>query len=132
MDHFFQELNVKLHTEVMGNDLCITISGGDRPHIGSIAIADPRKSLTGDGSTSATVSTYNFTGHKDYEVADVIALAVASKKNCRTVVVCVEKDGNGWTDEYLRATPPPGGTRRQLVAFRVQSVSGRDKTLILR
>ena len=50
----------------------------------------------------------------------------------RTVVVCVEKDGDGWTDEYLRATPPPGGTRRQLVAFRVQSVSGRDKTLILR
>ena len=88
MDHFFQELNVKLHTEVMGNDLCITISGGDRPHIGSIAIADPRESLTGDGSTSATVSTYNFTGHKDHEVADVIARAVASKKNCRTVVVC--------------------------------------------
>ena len=50
----------------------------------------------------------------------------------RTVVCCVEKDGDGWTDEYLRATPPPGGTRRQLVAFRVQSVSGRDKTLILR
>ena len=50
----------------------------------------------------------------------------------RTVVVCVEKDGDGWTDEYLRATPPPGGTRHQLVAFRVQSVSGRDKTLILR
>ena len=51
----------------------------------------------------------------------------------RTVVVCVEKDGNGWTDEYLRATPPPGGTRRRLVAFRVQSVSGRDhQALILR
>ena len=50
----------------------------------------------------------------------------------RTVVCCLEKDGDGWTDEYLRATPPPGGTRRQLVGFRVQSVSGRDnQTLIL-
>jgi len=39
----------------------------------------------------------------------------------RTVVVCVEKDGNGWTDEYLRATLPPGGTRRRLIAFCVQS-----------
>ncbi len=36
----------------------------------------------------------------------------------RTVVACVEKDGDGWTDEYLRVTPPPGGTRRRLIAFR--------------
>jgi threonylcarbamoyladenosine tRNA methylthiotransferase MtaB len=49
----------------------------------------------------------------------------------RTVVVCVEKDGNGWTDEYLRATPPPGGTRRRLVAFRVQSVAGQDNHALI-
>ena len=37
-----------------------------------------------------------------------------------SVVVCIEKDGNGWTDEYLRASPP-GGKRRSLVPFVVRS-----------
>lgn len=72
----------------MGNDLCITLGGGDRPHIGCVAIADPRESLKGDGSLSATVSTFNFTGHKDDEVANLIACSVARRLNKRVVVVC--------------------------------------------
>lgn len=88
MDKYYEKLHVKLHVEKMGEDLCVTICGGDRPHIGSIAIADPRESLSGDGSISATVSTFNFTGHKDDVVANRIAFALSAKQNCRVVVLC--------------------------------------------
>ena len=88
MDRYYKELRIHVHSEEMGKGLCVTICGGDRAHIGSVAIAEPRPSLTGDGSISATVSTYNCIGHKDGEVADAIAQALASRLNRRTVVVC--------------------------------------------
>lgn len=88
MERFFEELGIHVHTEEMGDGLCVNIYGGDRAHIGSVAIAEPRPSLTGDGSISATVSTYNCVGHKDGEVADAVAGALASRLNRRTVVVC--------------------------------------------
>jgi len=87
MDKYYDDLRVRVHAEEMGTGLCITICGGDEPHIGSVAVAEPRESLSGEGR-SATVSTFNFTGHKDDEVANVIALAVASRLDRRTVVIC--------------------------------------------
>ncbi|MBQ6322362.1 MAG: hypothetical protein IJI24_05770 [Lachnospiraceae bacterium] len=88
MDHDYDKLRIHVHTEMMGDDLCVNIYGGDRAHIGSVAIAEPRPSLTCDGSISATVSTYNCLGHKDGEVAEAVAQALASGLNHRTVVVC--------------------------------------------
>lgn len=88
MEKYYDELRVRLRAERMGDDLCIMISGGDAPHIGSVAIAEPRESLRRDGSRSATVSTFNFVGHKDDEIANAAAHAVAAQANCRTVVLC--------------------------------------------
>ena len=48
----------------------------------------------------------------------------------QTVQTCVEKDGNGWTSEYLYAKLPPGFTRRQLVEARVSAIEA--DTLIVR
>lgn len=45
MDQYYENFRVRLHAEYMGSDLCITICGGDSPHIGSVAIAEPRESL---------------------------------------------------------------------------------------
>lgn len=88
MDQYYENFRVRLHAEYMGSDLCITICGGDSPHIGSVAIAEPRESLNGDGQPSATVSTFNFLGHKDNEVADALAYTVSSQLRCRVVVLC--------------------------------------------
>ena len=88
MEKYYDGLRVRLRVERMGDDLCIMISGGDAPHIGSVAIAEPRESLRRDGSRSATVSTFNFVGHKDDEIANAAAHAVAAQANCRTVVLC--------------------------------------------
>ena len=69
-----------------GADCTIVLSGGDAPHVGSVAMAVPRPSLTGVGR-SATVSTLNRTGHKDDFLANPIAHAVAARLDC--VAVCV-------------------------------------------
>ena len=88
MDRFYEALRIRVHVEEMGGHLCVTIAGGDQPHIGCVAIAEPRPSLIDDGSTSSTVSTYNFPGHKDDEVANRVAHALAAHLERRTVVLC--------------------------------------------
>ena len=69
----------------MGDDCAIALRGGDKAHIGSVAMAVPRPSLTGVGR-SATVSTLNRMGHKDDFLANPIAHAVAERMDC--VVTC--------------------------------------------
>jgi len=46
----------------------------------------------------------------------------------REVLVCVEKDGYGWTGEYLRCGPFPVGLRRSLARFLVRGLEGRSLT----
>ena len=59
--------------------------GGGRSHIGSVAIAQPRPSLRGDGSVSCTCSVWNQPGHKDEAVARPVAERLCRALN--TVVV---------------------------------------------
>ncbi len=69
-----------------GKDISICIFGGDVPHIGAVAVAVPRKSLTGDGSNSASASVICITGHKEDEMARQIALDFSSKFICNVTV----------------------------------------------
>ena len=69
----------------MGDDCLVSLRGGDKAHVGSVAMAMPRPSLTGVGR-SATVSTLNRTGHKDDFLANPIAHEVAARMDC--VAVC--------------------------------------------
>ncbi|MCK5569432.1 MAG: hypothetical protein KAJ15_06930, partial [Spirochaetes bacterium] len=57
----------------VGNELIAVVEGGDKPHIGSIAIAVPCLSLRDNSSPSSTVSVYNFAGHKDDRIASPLA-----------------------------------------------------------
>ena len=70
----------------VGNDICIAVWGGSRPHIGSVAVAVPRPSLKNPDTRSATSSVFNFTGHKDEPVARTIAERVAARCNMAAVV----------------------------------------------
>jgi hypothetical protein len=47
----------------VGADLVVTIGGGSRPHVGAVAVAQPRPSLKGDGTVSATASVIALLGH---------------------------------------------------------------------
>jgi hypothetical protein len=71
---------------VSGCGINVYIGGGEKPHIGTVAISQPRLSLKGDGNISCTTSVFNLLGHKD----DYIAVPVAEdlcKKTNQTVVV---------------------------------------------
>ena len=63
----------------------ILLYGGQSPHIGCTVLAEPRPSLTGDGSASATASVLNVCGHKDEAVCRLLAETVASRTGRVTV-----------------------------------------------
>ena len=71
----------------VGNELIAVVEGGDKPHIGSIAIAVPCLSLRDNSSPSSTVSVYNFGGHKDDRIASPLADLIARALNRVTVVL---------------------------------------------
>jgi phage gp45-like len=81
-------LPYKLSAEVklIGSDLLVVITGGDTPHIGSVAVAMPRPSLQNRRVMSATSSVYNVPGHKDQVIAQRISEVLSARLN-RTVVV---------------------------------------------
>ncbi|HHY04507.1 MAG TPA: hypothetical protein GX534_04915 [Thermoanaerobacterales bacterium] len=64
----------------------IYVGGGERPHIGTVVISEPRESLKNAKTISCTTSVYNFLGHKDDFIAVPIAEAICINTG-KTVVV---------------------------------------------
>lgn len=81
---------VTLTAEVipMGEDLCVAVTGGDRPHLGSAALAVPHPGITDPSLPSATVSTLNLPGHRDDHLANRMAKALASALERPAAVLC--------------------------------------------
>lgn len=69
-----------------GKEISLNIVGGILPHIGAVAVAEPRASLKGDGSRSASCSVLCMLGHKDDMLAREAALRLATVTDSRTVV----------------------------------------------
>jgi hypothetical protein len=70
----------------IGPDLLVAIWGGEKPHIGAVAAAQPRPSLKDPAVTSATASVICFVGHKEDELAKRAAETLAAAIEGRTVV----------------------------------------------
>ncbi len=70
----------------IGPDLLVAVWGGQRPHIGAVAAAQPRPSLKDPAQPSASASVLCYVGHKEDLLAREIALAVASSVNSAVVV----------------------------------------------
>ncbi|AWI05285.1 hypothetical protein [Clostridium drakei] len=81
-------IKINLKAILIGNDLCIIISGGDSPHIGSVTLSIPRPSLSDFKKRSATTSILNLVGHKDDEAARYVSHAISSKLNKNVVTTC--------------------------------------------
>lgn len=73
--------------ETEGNGVCLFVRGGEVPHVGGVAMAVPRPSLTGTG-TSCDVHQLCAPGHKDVDIAASIARRVSSRL-CEVAVVTV-------------------------------------------
>ena len=70
----------------VGQDVIVAIFGGERPHIGAVALADPRPSLRNPEATSATASVLCLTGHKEDAIVKSASERLAAAAN-RPVVV---------------------------------------------
>ncbi|MGD8524504.1 MAG: hypothetical protein PVF56_25390, partial [Desulfobacterales bacterium] len=53
----------------IGPDLLVAIWGGEKPHIGAVAMAQPRPSLKDPEVTSSTASVFSYVGHKEDDLA---------------------------------------------------------------
>jgi len=71
----------------IGSDLLVILSGGDTPHIGSVAVALPRPSLADAGKISSTSSVYNVVGHKEQAIAQQVSEVLSAQLNRQVVVI---------------------------------------------
>lgn len=78
----------------IGPDILVYVWGGERPHIGAVAAAQPRPSLADASRTSATASVLSYVGHKEDGVAKEMAEAISSRFNTNAVVTV----GIHWDD----------------------------------
>lgn len=70
-------VNVSVH-DTNGWGLAVFVRGGDRPHLGGVALASPGAEIHGRKLSSCDLWTITVPGHKDAELAQKIA-----KKICK-------------------------------------------------
>ncbi len=81
-----RDLVVEAEAVWIGPDLLVWIWGGERPHIGAIAAAQPRPSLRDPARTSATASVLTFLGHKEDGVVKMASERLAAALDTHVVV----------------------------------------------
>jgi len=87
-------VGLRMEAVRMGEDYCLVVTGGDRPHLGAVALSTPRPSLADSRKISASTSVLTLVGHKEDDVAKKIAQQYAAKLNRQVVVACgVHLDG---------------------------------------
>ena len=64
----------------------MAVWGGEKPHIGAVAVAQPRPSLKDPEVTSASASVFCMVGHKEDELAKAAAEIMAATLNTQVVV----------------------------------------------
>jgi hypothetical protein len=62
-----------------GDDLVIVIGGGERPHIGSLVLAQPRPSRNRPGEYTPSISVVTIPPHKEEPMARSVAEAVSGR-----------------------------------------------------
>ena len=83
----------------IGNDYLVYLWGGEAPHIGAVAAAQPRPSLVDPAQTSASSSVLTYVGHKEDVVVKQVAEELSSALNENIVVTAgihwdnIEKSG---------------------------------------
>jgi cell division GTPase FtsZ len=81
--------------------LIVSLVGGEKPHVGAVAISIPRPSLKNSSKFSATTSIFTITGHKDDELAKPVAERLA-KEFTQTVVVIAGVHIDRASDDDIR------------------------------
>ena len=78
--------NLSASVRLIGKDVLVAIWGGEKPHIGAVAIAQPRPSLRDPAVTSSSASVICLVGHKEDEMAKAAAEIMAAVLETHVVV----------------------------------------------
>ncbi len=82
-----ESYRLSANVQLIGKDLMVAVWGGEKPHIGAVAVAQPRPSLSpSNDQASATTSVICLLGHKEDTIAKSAAETLAAAMN-RPVVV---------------------------------------------
>ena len=77
-------LHLRLAALFLGQDLCVTLSGGDRPHIGAVAL----------GQSGASARVLSVPGHREEALALRLARDLASEIQATVCLACgIHLDG---------------------------------------
>lgn len=77
---------ITLTCEKLGCDLLISCTGGDKPHVGAISLAQPYAAA--DGHTTACSSSISAFAHREAQLSDKLASMAAKCTGCNAAVVC--------------------------------------------
>jgi hypothetical protein len=86
--------NVEAGAVWIGPDLLVHIWGGEAPHIGAVAMAQPRPSLADPKVTSSTASVFTYVGHKEDALVKWAAEKISAALEAKVVVTA----GIHWDD----------------------------------
>lgn len=79
--------SLEVTVENSGDGLVVTLFGGDRPHVGTVVLAQPRPSASHPGEWSATSACLPLLGHEEEALARPVAEALAKELGAPVVVV---------------------------------------------
>lgn len=71
-------INIKLNAVEMGEDLCVIVTGGDKPHLGAVTV----------GSKQSEVNTFCFPHHKENLVTELLYSLITDTFDQNVVVCC--------------------------------------------
>jgi len=113
--------NLEAFVKEIGQDLLVAIWGG-RPHIGAVAVAQPRPSLKDQSLRSATASVFCYPGHKDDIVAKEAAEKISSALNTNVTVMA----GIHWDDIDEEGIKAVIKNSRQLVTMIIEEITTQE------
>lgn len=105
--------NIAAEAAWIGPDLLVWIWGGEAPHIGAVAMAQPRPSLADSTRTSATASVFTYVGHKEDALAKQAAETLSAALEAKVVVTA----GIHWDNLDAAAIEQVVANSRELIGL---------------
>ena len=85
-----------------GEDLVVCITGGDKPHVGAVAVAHCAPGVNRQDRLDVSASVITLPGHKEDEIARMVAMKLA-KAFCVNVAVAAGMHWDGISKQGIAA-----------------------------
>ena len=119
------EYDLSAGVRLIGDDILVAIWGGEKPHIGAVAAAQPRPSLKDSNVMSSSASVICYLGHKEDELAKTAAETLAAALN-NNVVVTAGIHWDNLSQEDIRRIKKNSEILLNSVLRRIRSEFGKE------